>query len=170
MRLSLETTTGHSTGMSQQTLCPFRYDARMITPRPIVIVGAGYTGHWLYKLAGQLAVPAYASSRQPDQHLSAIAPSMRLRFDLADTATWSSLPPEADLIWTFPATPIEQVQAGLMRRILLILIFPGSRAKSIYARITGRSSYASPGSMDRIATRWNGSGKGAWAPQTNSST
>ena len=111
MRLSLETTTGHSTGMSQQTLCPFRYDARMITPRPIVIVGAGYTGHWLYKLAGQLAVPAYASSRQPDQHLSAIAPSMRLRFDLADTATWSSLPPEADLIWTFPATPIEQVQA-----------------------------------------------------------
>ncbi len=82
----------------------------MNTRRPLVILGSGYTGLWIWKLASQLALPVYASSRQADLHLTYVAPDRRLRFDLAEPSTWSSLPADADLIWTFPATPLEQVQ------------------------------------------------------------
>ena len=111
MRRSPETRTRISRSRPQQTDQPFRYDAPMTTPRSLVILGSGYTGRWIYKLAVQQSLPILASSRHPDRHLSDVEPSRRIRFDLAEPSTWSGLPPEADLIWTFPATPLEQVQA-----------------------------------------------------------
>ena len=83
----------------------------MTTRRPLVILGSGYTGQSLCRLAGQQSLPFQASSRRPDVHLTYVEPHARLRFDLAEPTTWSALPPDADLIWTFPATPLEQVQA-----------------------------------------------------------
>ncbi|WHZ22760.1 MAG: hypothetical protein OJF47_001872 [Nitrospira sp.] len=94
--------------------------------RPIVILGSGYTGGWIYKLAGRQARSILASSRRPDCRLSSVAPPARLRFDLADPTTWSALPRDADLIWTFPAVPFEQVQAfarhacGPLRRLVVL--------------------------------------------------
>jgi hypothetical protein len=79
--------------------------------RPLIILGSGYTGRYLYRVAGQQSLPIQASSRRPDIHLTYVEPQARLRFDLADPASWSSLPPGADLIWTFPATPLAHVQA-----------------------------------------------------------
>ncbi len=86
----------------------------MTARHPIVILGSGYTGEWLCRLARQQSLPILASSRRPDSRLSYVDPHARLRFDLAERATWSALPPDADLIWTFPATPLEQVQAFAM--------------------------------------------------------
>ncbi|MGC4054374.1 MAG: hypothetical protein QM757_35270 [Paludibaculum sp.] len=79
--------------------------------RPIVILGTGYTGRWIQKLARKQSLPVLASSRQPDHRLSDVAQAARIRFDLDDPSTWSALPLEADLIWTFPAVPLEQVKA-----------------------------------------------------------
>lgn len=83
----------------------------MVAPRPIVILGSGYTGRWIYTQARQYSLPIWASSRHPEGHLADVAPDARIRFDLTDPTTWAGLPPEADLIWAFPATPLEQVQA-----------------------------------------------------------
>ena len=83
----------------------------MTSPRTIVILGSGYTGHWIYRLAAQRSLPIQASSRRPDHHLIDIEPPARIRFDLEEPTTWAALPPDADLIWTFPAIPLEQVQA-----------------------------------------------------------
>jgi nucleoside-diphosphate-sugar epimerase len=88
-----------------------RYDARMPLQRPLVILGSGYTGRCLYRAAQQQGLPIQASSRRPDIHLTYVEPQARLRFDLADAASWSWLPPGADLIWTFPAAPLAHVQA-----------------------------------------------------------
>ncbi len=79
--------------------------------RPLVILGSGYTGRWIYQIATGQSRPVLASSRQPDRHLTDVAPEARIRFDLADQTSWSALPSDADLIWTFPAAPLEQVQA-----------------------------------------------------------
>jgi nucleoside-diphosphate-sugar epimerase len=83
----------------------------MSDPRPIVILGTGYTGRWIYKLAREQSLPILASSRRPEHHLGDVAQSSRIQFDLDDPTTWSVLPLEADLIWTFPAAPLERVRA-----------------------------------------------------------
>ncbi|ODT45770.1 MAG: hypothetical protein ABS70_02405 [Nitrospira sp. SCN 59-13] len=79
--------------------------------RPIVILGTGYTGRWIQKLAREQSLPVLASSRQPEHHLSDVAQTARIQFDLEKPSTWSALPLDADLIWTFPAVPLEQVKA-----------------------------------------------------------
>jgi nucleoside-diphosphate-sugar epimerase len=53
----------------------------------------------------------YATSRNPLNNLSGIPSKQRLRFDLEQPSTWGNIPAGADLIWCFPATPLEQVQA-----------------------------------------------------------
>jgi nucleoside-diphosphate-sugar epimerase len=53
----------------------------------------------------------HATSRNPLNNLANIPLEQRLRFDLEQPSTWGSIPAGADLIWCFPATPFEQVQA-----------------------------------------------------------
>lgn len=77
----------------------------------LIILGYGYTGRWIYTLAQAHTSPVFATSRQPQLHLTEVSPPHRLRFDLTDKASWDTLPRNADLIWTFPATPLEQVQS-----------------------------------------------------------
>ncbi|HQR15168.1 MAG TPA: hypothetical protein PKW52_00050 [Nitrospira sp.] len=79
--------------------------------RPMVILGTGYTGRWIQKLAREQSLPILASSRRPEHHLRDVAQTARLQFDLDQPSTWDALPMDADLIWTFPAVPLEQVQA-----------------------------------------------------------
>lgn len=77
----------------------------------IVILGSGYTGRWIFELLRRRRVPVHATSRMPERNLDYVPLEQRLRFDLADPLTWPALPAQAGLIWTFPATPLEQVQA-----------------------------------------------------------
>ena len=105
-----ETRTTITCNRPQQTITRFGYDGPMTVPRPIVILGSGYTGHWIYELARQQSLPILASSRHPETRLPDVAPDARIRFDLMDPSSWAGLPSQADLIWAFPATPLEQVQ------------------------------------------------------------
>ncbi|MBX3235586.1 MAG: hypothetical protein KF814_05495 [Nitrospiraceae bacterium] len=78
---------------------------------PIVILGSGYTGRVIFELLGRRHIHVCATSREPDVKLPYVPVDRRLRFDLAVPSTWTAIPKEAGLIWTFPATPPEQVQA-----------------------------------------------------------
>ena len=53
----------------------------------------------------------HATSRNPLTNLEGIPSEQRLRFDFEQPSTWLNIPVGADLIWCFPATPLEQVQA-----------------------------------------------------------
>ena len=53
----------------------------------------------------------HATSRNPVTNLAGIPSEQRLKFDLEEPSTWPNMPPGADLIWCFPATPLEQVKA-----------------------------------------------------------
>lgn len=77
---------------------------------PLVILGSGYTAHFLWPLAVDRFPTVFATSRTPEQHLSHIPPAQRLRFDLSQPGTWASIPKNANLIWCFPAKPLHLVQ------------------------------------------------------------
>ena len=87
----------------------------MAIRRPFAILGTGYTGRCIWHLATQRSLSVLASSRRPDEHLAEMNAGSRIRFDLANPASWPSLPPDIDLIWTFPAAPLEQVEAWAVR-------------------------------------------------------
>jgi nucleoside-diphosphate-sugar epimerase len=53
----------------------------------------------------------HATSRNPLHNLAAIPSDQRVRFDLEQPSTWSNIPAGADIIWCFPATPLERVRA-----------------------------------------------------------
>ncbi len=78
---------------------------------PLVVLGAGYTGGVLYRLAAEQGRRILASSRSPDARLRHIPLPHRLLFDLARPDTWLNLPSGADVIWCFPAVPLSAVQA-----------------------------------------------------------
>lgn len=83
----------------------------MMKKQPVLaILGAGYTGRFLYPLAAP-SYTVFASSRAPLRNLSAIPLAHQIEFDLAREDTWKTIPCEANLIWCFPATPLERVRA-----------------------------------------------------------
>lgn len=92
----------------------------------LVILGSGYSGRFLVPLALRQHKRVFATSRNPDRHLSTLPPDRRIHFDLERPATWTNIPDTADLIWCFPAAPVEQVQAFAMslgappRRIVVL--------------------------------------------------
>ena len=78
---------------------------------PLIVLGSGYTGHLLHRIGTSQGRTVHATSRNPSINLSGIPSDQRLRFDLEQPSTWLNIPAQADLIWCFPATPLEQVQA-----------------------------------------------------------
>jgi hypothetical protein len=82
-----------------------------IMTHPIVILGSGYTGKHLASSLATTSHPFFATSRDPDKNLSHVPAERRLRFDFEQPSTWANIPAGADLIWCFPATPLDQVQA-----------------------------------------------------------
>jgi nucleoside-diphosphate-sugar epimerase len=77
----------------------------------IVILGAGYTGRAIYTYATAHGRSALVTSRTPDAHLDFAAPPHRLHFDLEREATWRNIPRGCNLIWCFPATPLNAVSS-----------------------------------------------------------
>ena len=78
---------------------------------PLVVLGSGYTGRVLHRTGTSEGWTVHATSRSPLNNLAGIPSEQRLRFDLEQPSTWLNIPVGADLIWCFPATPLEQVQA-----------------------------------------------------------
>ena len=78
---------------------------------PLVVLGSGYTGRVLHRTGTSEGWTVHATSRNPLNKLAGIPSEQRLRFDLEQPSTWLNIPAGADLIWCFPATPLEQVQA-----------------------------------------------------------
>jgi len=78
---------------------------------PLVVLGSGYTGRVLHKTGTSEGRTVHATSRNPLTNLAGVPSEQRLRFDLEQPSTWLNIPVGADLIWCFPATPLEQVQA-----------------------------------------------------------
>jgi len=78
---------------------------------PLVVLGSGYTGRVLHRTGTSEGWTVHATSRNPLNNLVGIPSGQRLRFDLEQPSTWLNIPVGADLIWCFPATPLEQVQA-----------------------------------------------------------
>jgi len=78
---------------------------------PLVVLGSGYTGRVLHKAGTSQGWDVHATSRNPLNNLSGIASEQCLKFDLEQPSTWLNIPVGADLIWCFPAAPLEQVQA-----------------------------------------------------------
>lgn len=77
----------------------------------LVILGSGYTGRHLLPPAARRYARVFATSRDPDRHLSSVPSEYRIRFDLQQPDTWKDIPKEADLLWCFPAAPIDLVAA-----------------------------------------------------------
>ncbi|NGZ11909.1 MAG: hypothetical protein CV088_21505 [Nitrospira sp. LK70] len=92
----------------------------------LVILGSGYTAKFFLPLAQNHYSHIFATSRDPDRHLSHLRPDQRIRFDLARPDTWQEVPTSADVLWCFPAVPTELVQrfaeaASLRTRRLVVL-------------------------------------------------
>src|ERR1051325_10396041 len=79
--------------------------------RPTIILGTGYSGRHLAGAVTATSRPFFATSREPDKNLSHVPAERRMKFDLEQPSTWLNIPTRADLIWCFPATPLEQVKA-----------------------------------------------------------
>ncbi|MGA6828297.1 hypothetical protein ACO9S2_11860 [Nitrospira sp. NS4] len=76
----------------------------------LIILGSGYTARFLFPLAARQYRKVLATSREPEKHLAHLLPEQRLRFDLAQPDTWTSLPDSADILWCFPAVPPDLVR------------------------------------------------------------
>ena len=80
-------------------------------PSPLIVLGSGYTGRVVHSIGTSQGKAVHTTSRNPLKNLADIPSEQRLRFDLEQPSTWPNIPASADLIWCFPATPLEQVQA-----------------------------------------------------------
>lgn len=76
-----------------------------------IVLGSGYTGRVLHRTGTSQGRTVHATSRNPLNGLAFIPSEQRLKFDLELPSTWPNIPVNTDLIWCFPATPLEQVQA-----------------------------------------------------------
>lgn len=77
----------------------------------LIILGAGYVGRALFREARASGRLVLAASRAPEARLAGIPPEQRLRFDLGDPETWKAIPAQTDVVWTFPAMPLEAIAA-----------------------------------------------------------
>ncbi len=81
-----------------------------IVNNTLVILGSGYTANFVLPLAESRYTHVLATSRDPARHLSQVPPNRRIRFDLMRRETWKNIPSDADLLWCFPAEPVDLVQ------------------------------------------------------------
>ncbi len=81
------------------------------TTSPLIVLGSGYTGRVLHRMRASQGWTVHPTSRNPLNNLAGTPSDQCIRFDLEQPSTWLNIPAGADLIWCFPATPLEQVQA-----------------------------------------------------------
>ena len=77
---------------------------------PLIILGGGFTGKVIYRQALKLQRPLLITSRSPKLHLQSFPENAQVLFDLEKPETWNHLPEKGEAVWSFPATPIEQIE------------------------------------------------------------
>ncbi len=94
----------------------------------LIILGSGYTARFVWPLASRHYAHVFATSREPNKNLHRIAPEQRIQFDLTQQNTWAHIPHKADILWCFPATPLDLVQqlAGTLNPVTHRLVVLGS--------------------------------------------
>jgi hypothetical protein len=97
--------------------CPFIWSVFSLSTS-LVILGSGYTARVVLPLAERRYASVLSTSRNPDHHLASLSPNSRVRFDLSDRTTWQNIPPDGDLLWCFPAEPLELVQEFAKRLVM----------------------------------------------------
>ena len=75
----------------------------------VVVLGSGYVARFMPSLTDSYAKVLH-TSRDPLHHLAGFPERQRLHFDLAQPHTWGHIPSGADLLWCFPAAPVEAVR------------------------------------------------------------
>ena len=80
-------------------------------PSPLIVLGFGYTGRVVHSIGASQGKTVHVTSRSPLKNLAGFPSEYRLSFDLEQPSTWPNIPAGADLIWCFPAAPLEQVKA-----------------------------------------------------------
>jgi len=98
----------------------------MAMSKTVVILGSGYTGRCVATALADSGRPYLATSRDPDRHLAHLPDNHRIWFDLTRSDTWANIPQDVDLLWCFPATPLELVRrfaatAGMSSRRVVVL-------------------------------------------------
>lgn len=78
-----------------------------------VLLGYGFTGEALLPAFLKAGFQVTVTSRNPEK-LTVLPESVRkIQFDLLNRQTWTNLPGQSELIWLFPAEPIEAVKSFL---------------------------------------------------------
>lgn len=100
----------------------------LMIQRAVVFLGSGYTARFVLPLAARRYTRVLLTSRQPDKNLRDLPAESRIRFDLEQSDTWTNVPKEADLLWCFPAAPLNLVQqvASTMKLCSRRLVVLGS--------------------------------------------
>ncbi len=132
-----------------------------IAHAPLVILGAGYTGRFIYHAARQHRRPVLTTSPSPAAHLSFAKPDHRIFFDLRQPETWAQIPPQSDIIWCFPALPQNTAetfaQYAIDRESRLLLLgstsaFPGGLPELIDERVPVKLSMPRVSSEEHLRT------------------
>jgi hypothetical protein len=107
----------------------------------VVILGSGYLARFMLTLTGFYANARY-TSRDPNKNLTLVPRNQRLKFDLVQPDTWSNIPPGTDLLWCFPATPLNSVRqfTAHIKRSFRRLVVLGSTS----AYLAGPHEYPPP--------------------------
>ncbi len=131
------------------------------SPVPVVILGAGYTGRFLYRAARQQGRLVFATSRDPTAHLSFAQPDHRVFFDLRRPETWSHIPARSDIVWCFPALPEDVAgtfaQRAINRKSRLVVLgstsaFPSGLSDVIDERVPVNLSIPRVSSEEHLRT------------------
>jgi hypothetical protein len=91
----------------------------------LIILGSGYVARFIPSLRSFYSTVLH-TSRDPDNHLSWVPVEQRVLFDLEQADTWKNLPSMADVLWCFPAAPIEAVRRFAQERAWEKLVVLGS--------------------------------------------
>lgn len=78
--------------------------------KSLIILGSGYTARFLLPLASRQYAHVFAASRGPEKNLGHVTLDHRVRFDLTQHDTWKNIPTGTDLLWSFPAMPLDLLQ------------------------------------------------------------
>ena len=96
--------------MRTGTLTSIFDGASLLRHDTLIILGAGYTARSVLSVPSALYARTLITSRHPHAHLSWVAPDRRITFDLEQRSIWANIPDHADLLWCFPAAPVELVK------------------------------------------------------------
>ncbi len=114
--------------------------------RAVVVLGAGYVARFIPAVHRDRYSNIWFTSRNPGTNLADMSSDRRILFDLAHPETWSNIPNGADLLWSFPAAPLDAVQRFAAR-------ITGSFQRLVVLGST--SAYDVPASPDTYPPPWS---------------